>query len=301
MREISEQRRKVEKEAHRHVVLRGWRGKIHWENFKRLERQIENGLKLVGLYKLGFDNLFDFQIENIEIPFKNLPEAFDGFRLLWLSDFHIDPLDGLAEAIVEKMENIQYDIAIFGGDYSFAYELSDIAVKHMQSILKPLLERNPVYGILGNHDSYEIGHIFEQQGVNMLLNENMVVEKDGERLFLVGIDDCHYFQSDDLNEACENIDDGNFRILLSHSPEIIKKTRRFHFNLCLCGHTHGGQVCLPGGFPLVTCASVRRHFTKGLWHHHGMIGYTSQGVGASGIPVRFFCPPEITVITLKRN
>lgn len=301
MRPISEKRKQVEHETGRHKVCRGWRGRLHWENLEWLERQVEKALRLCGLYQRGFGNLFDLRIERIELSFPNLPPAFDGLRLLWLSDFHIEPLDGLAEALLEHIRPLQYDIAILGGDFAFHYDLTDTAIRRTRQIAEPLLSRTPVYGILGNHDRYEMGRLLEQWGICMMVNEHAFLEKDGQAICLIGIDDCHYYLSDDLAAATEGIDGRTFKILLSHSPEIIKKTPPFGFDLCICGHTHGGQVCLPGGFPLVTCASVRRRFAKGLWQYHGMTGFTSRGIGASGIPVRFFCPPEITLLTLKRK
>lgn len=301
MRAISEKRKQIERETGRHKVCRGWRGKLHWENLEWIERRVETALKFCGLYRPGFRNLFDFRIEQVELPFPNLPAAFDGLRLLWLSDFHIEPLEGLTEALLERINPLQYDIAILGGDFPFHYDHTDIAVDRARQITRALLARTPVYGILGNHDRYEMGRLLEQWGVRMMVNEYTRLERDGQAICLIGIDDCHYYLSDDLAAASEGTGDDTFRILLSHSPEIIKKTRPFGFDLCISGHTHGGQVCLPGGFPPVTCASIRRRFSKGLWNHHGMTGYTSRGVGASGIPVRFFCPPEITLLTLNRK
>jgi predicted MPP superfamily phosphohydrolase len=298
---ITEKRIEMERLTGRHKICRHWWGRFQWEDMDWLERLIEKTLRAVGLYKIGFGNLFDFRIEKVEIGFANLPEAFDGLRLLWLSDFHIEPLDGLAEALVEAVQPLQYDIAILGGDWAFCYDLNDTAVERMKIIAEPLLARGPVYGILGNHDRYEMGRILQQWGVQMMVNEHTLLGRDGQTICLAAVDDCHYYEGDDLAVAAKGIDSGLFKILLSHSPEIIHKTRPFAFDLCLCGHTHGGQVCLPGGFPPVICASVGRRFARGLWHHHGMTGYTSRGIGVSGIPVRFFCPPEITLLTLRRK
>ncbi len=298
---ISKNRMEMERLTGRHKICRYWWGRFQWEDMEWLERLIEKVLRVTGLYQIGFGNLFDFCVEPVEIGFANLPAAFDGLRLLWLSDFHIEPLDGLAEALVEAVRPLQYDIAILGGDCGFCYDLTDTAVERMKVIAGPLLARGPVYGILGNHDRYEMGRILQQWGVKMLVNEHTRLERNGQAIILAGIDDCHYYDGDDLAAAAKGIDRGLFQILLSHSPEIIHKTRPYDFDLCLCGHTHGGQVCLPGGFPPVICASVGRRFARGLWQRHGMIGYTSRGVGVSGIPVRFYCPPEITLITLRHK
>ncbi len=96
-------------------------------------------------------------------------------------------------------------------------------------------------------------------------------------------------------------EDGAFGIMISHSAEGYKAAAAAGYSLYLAGHSHGGQVCLPGGVEVVTAATVPRHFLTGSWEYDGMAGYTSRGVGASGVAVRFFCRPEITVITLVRR
>jgi len=297
---ISKTREEIERKTGKYKLRRSGFAGLTWEDMEQLERLVEKGLRLSGLYKIGFRNLFELRIERVEITFERLPDAFDGLRVLWLSDFHIEPLEGLPETIIKALKPIGYDIAVLGGDCAFHYDLTEKAVEQMRKIAEPLLKRVPVYGILGNHDRYEMGRIMENWGVRMLVNEHCRIERDGQTLYLVGVDDCHYYKGDDL-DAASRIPDDCFKILLSHSPEIINKTDRYMFDLCLCGHTHGGQVCLPNGFPPVICSSVSRRFAKGLWKKGEMVGYTSRGLGVSGIAVRFFCPPEITLLTLRKK
>ena len=92
----------------------------------------------------------------------------------------------------------------------------------------------------------------------------------------------------------------NHSILLSHTPEIYRQAAHADFDLLLCGHTHGGQVCLPGSIPLTLDSELPRRFGAGLWQYHTMVGYTSAGAGSSIVAVRFNCPPEITLHTLRR-
>ncbi len=298
---ISGNRVEIEQKTGKYKLRRPGFAGLTWEDMERLERLVEKGLRLSGLYRIGFQNLFDLRIERVEIAFERLPEAFDGLRVLWLSDFHIEPLEGLPEALIKAVEPLDFDIAVLGGDCAFHYDLTEKAVEQMWKIAKPLLKRVLVYGILGNHDRYEMGRILENWGVQMLVNEYCRLERDGQCVYLAGVDDCHYYRGDDLEAALAGIPNDCFKILLSHSPEIVNKTDGYLFDLCLCGHTHGGQVCLPNGFPPVTCSSVSRRFAKGLWKKGGMIGYTSRGLGVSGISVRFFCPPEITLLTLRKK
>ena len=134
----------------------------------------------------------------------------------------------------------------------------------------------------------------------MLVNENICLEKCDDRLYLVGLDDCHYFGTDDLVMADAGISKGTFKIMLCHTPERFREAAAADYSLYLTGHTHGGQICFPSGKTVImACTAVPHRMAKGLWQYQNLKGYTSRGVGSSGVPVRYFCPPEITFITLK--
>ncbi len=298
LKAISKQREHVEQHG-KHLIRRGWRTWIHWENLPWLNPLFVGFLKTTGLWRRGFANVLDVQVEQTELAFTDLPELFDGFRILWLSDFHIDKLDGLTEAMLSKVGELDYDICILGGDYSFHHVFTDEAAAHMQQIAAALAGRSEVYAIMGNHDHYAMAEVLDAAGVTVLLNEHRSLERDGHRLHLIGVDDCHYYKAADWHEATAGLNGDGFKVLLSHSPEFQNKIRHADVDLYVCGHTHGGQVCLPGGVAVVTCASVPRHCVKGRWQHKTMTGYTSRGVGASSVPVRFNCPGEITLLTLK--
>jgi predicted MPP superfamily phosphohydrolase len=158
----------------------------------------------------------------------------------------------------------------------------------------------PAYGVIGNHDFIEFVPPLEEAGVRILLNETVVVEWHGARLYLSGVDDPHFYETDSLDKAAESLPASAKAILLSHSPEIYRQAAAADYSLMLCGHTHAGQICLPGGVPILTNARGPRRIKSGPWRHRQMRGYTSPGVGCSGVPVRFFCPPAVTVHTLRR-
>jgi uncharacterized protein len=118
------------------------------------------------------------------------------------------------------------------------------------------------------------------------------------RLWIIGVDDPHHYGCGDLDGALESVPPDAFKVLLAHSPEMFDEAAAAGIHLYLCGHTHAGQICLPGiGAPLMN-ADCPRAFTHGRWRHGGMLGYTSAGVGCSLLPVRYNCPPEITLIEL---
>jgi hypothetical protein len=134
----------------------------------------------------------------------------------------------------------------------------------------------------------------------MLLNEHIQLERDGEILWIAGIDDPHYYQTHDLKRAREGIPANGAIILLAHAPECYPDAADFGYSTMLSGHTHGGQICLPGGFAIVNNGRVSRRFLRGSWRHEGLNGYTSVGSGGCGVEARFFCPPEVTLHTLVR-
>jgi len=141
----------------------------------------------------------------------------------------------------------------------------------------------------------------EAMGIRMLLNECEVIARDDQRIHLAGIDDAHFFRVDNIEKAALEIPKDKFSILLSHTPEVYRQAAHANFNLMLSGHTHGGQLCLPGGIPIKLEAVLPRRMGAGAWHYHNMSGYTSVGAGSSVVPVRLNCPPEITLHCLRRG
>jgi len=299
MREPSKKRELVENEGEKHAVKRGWRGLFHFENMPWLEKVFDKFLKISSMRKWGEKNALNLQVNKVEFSFPNLPIPFDGVRLLLLTDFHIDEFDELVEKVERIVTDIEYDYCILGGDYSFGRGESLIAYNKMAYLAKRLVKRSRVFGILGNHDYYSVAEALQEMGVEMLINDSVSLERDGQRIYLVGVDDCHYFGTQDLELAHSAILDGEFKMVISHSPECYKVAEDAGYSFFMAGHTHGGQVCLPGGIAIVTGATVPRRILHGKWRFGEMAGYTSRGVGASGVGVRYFCRPEIVVLTLN--
>ena len=127
----------------------------------------------------------------------------------------------------------------------------------------------------------------EQMGIRMLLNECEIIRRNGECIYLSGIDDAHFYLTDNLEKAASGIPGDAFSILLSHTPEVYEEAAHIDFNLMLSGHTHGGQICLPGGIPIILNSVLPRYMGSGAWAYRGMSGYTSVGAGSSKIAVRF--------------
>ena len=133
----------------------------------------------------------------------------------------------------------------------------------------------------------------------MLVNDAEELTREGGSLWLVGVDDPHYYRTHDLEKAFHAVPEEAFQIFIAHSPEVYREAAAYKPQLYLCGHTHGGQICLPRLGPVFTHSRAPRRLAQGEWTHDGMLGYTSRGAGASGVPLRFNCPGEITLITLR--
>ncbi len=136
----------------------------------------------------------------------------------------------------------------------------------------------------------------------MLLNESVSLEKENEVIWLSGVDDAHFYDCHNFDKTLDNIPESNrFVVMLSHTPETYKEAWVSGVDYILAGHTHGGQLCLPNGAPIITNTNCPRSFTSGPWQYKSMKGYTSRGIGTSCLPVRFFCPPEVTIHELNGN
>lgn len=302
MRAISERRRLVEQEGRKHSVLRGrWKG-FHFENMPKVQVAFGCFLRVFGLKGIGERNTLKVRLKEVEFDFEDIPAAFDGFRVLFISDLHIDGMDLLTAKLLEMIDSAEYDICILGGDYTFKYGKEEgTDHSNLTKIAEKLVAKSRVLGVLGNHDMYNVAELLDGIGVEMLINDNTLIEKDGEKMYFAGIDDSHYYGSDNVPQAGTGIDGWSFKVMVGHSPERLAEAQNAGYDLYLAGHTHGGQVCLPGGTQIVRGASLPRRFLRGKWHYGKMFGYTSNGAGTSGLAVRYFCSPEISVITLVRK
>lgn len=253
---------------------------------------------LTGLYWRGRRNAARVEVRRNYIRSKKIPEAFDGYKILQLSDLHVDMNQDAMERLKSILPNLDYDLCALTGDYrgqTFGpYEATLVGMSQICAAIK-----KPIYGVLGNHDTVRMVPGLEQMGIRMLLNECEIIECDNQRIHLAGIDDAHFYLADNIEKAASSIPGDEFSILLSHTPEIYRQAAHADFNLLLSGHTHGGQICLPGRIPITLDSVLPRHMGAGAWTYRDMIGYTSVGVGSSVVPVRFNCPPEITLHYLQ--
>jgi len=287
------QRLGIEKEHEAQIFGHGLNF-FHIENSTSSHFLIRALLMVTGLYWRGLRNAKQVQVMHNVIKSPGLPTAFQGFTMLQLSDLHVDMNAEAMERVESLVRNLHYDVCVLTGDFrGNTFGPFEATLRGMARIRNAL--QGPVYGVLGNHDTIAMVPGLEDMGIRMLLNERAVIERGTECIHLAGVDDAHFYQIDNIEKAAAGIPHNEFSILISHTPEIYKHAAHAGFAALISGHTHGGQICLPGGIPLTLDSKLPRHMGSGAWRYHDMFGYTSVGAGSSVVPVRFNCPPEITL------
>ncbi|MEI6562968.1 MAG: metallophosphoesterase [bacterium] len=258
------------------------------------------GFKMLGLYGWGQHNTLKIRVRLNRLPLHGLPPEFEGFTILQLSDLHLDANPKLVDAVVAAIQPLAYDIAVITGDFRVSTFGGTDPVLAALARLRPAI-KGDVYAVMGNHDFIEMLLPVEALSIRFLMNEHVMLRRGNGSLCLAGVDDPHYYETDNIQAAAAHLNHDVPSILLSHSPEIYKKAAACGFDALLCGHTHGGQICLPVGIPVLQNSRAPWRMAQGAWDYQGMRGYTSSGTGSSGVDVRFWCPPEITLHTLTAN
>ena len=270
-----------------------------WNLFKFGLRPFGLMLKACRLHGYGARRARDLRLVQVEMRLSTLPQAFDGYRILHLTDLHLDGMPGLADAIADLIGDCACDLMALTGDYRWrVHGPFEQVLAPLATVLGATTPADGRVATLGNHDPAAMAEPLERLGLRLLANETVAVERGGERVHITGLDDVHYYYTEDAATALTAAPAG-CKIALVHSPEAAELAAAAGYALYLCGHTHGGQVCLPGGMPILTNSRYGRRFAKGIWKCGDMRGYTSNGAGTSGLPVRFFSHGEVTLITLR--
>ena len=236
----------------------------------------------------------------------DLPAAFDGFRLVQISDFHYHEYDedSFLQRVVARVNALHPDMVALTGDFITAHGVVDAQTGHHASGCAEILSglTCPLrFCSLGNHDSIDNNAVIgalEHAGLEVLHNRYAAIELRGDRLWVGGIADA-YFDAPDLSRAVPADRNDAPLILLGHEPDIAPRVAAYGgVNLLLAGHTHGGQVRLPG-LPPMFLPDLGRNYIHGHYRVDGMQMYVNRGLGTVHLPIRFRCPPEITVLTLR--
>jgi len=258
--------------------------------------------KLAGdvskIAKYAIDEANSLSLERVEVRLDRLPKKLDGFRIIHLSDIHHSPFtsfDHIARAV--KIANrLKPDMFVLTGDY-VSHETSYI--KPVADLMGSLQAEFGTHACLGNHDHWTdpdlVTRAFQEAGINMLVNEGVRFEARGVSFWLAGVDD-HMVGKTDLPAALRGSFPDEMKLLLAHNPIIFRKAVRYGIDLTLSGHTHGGQVRVRDKNRRLI---RRRKLSNGLHSRRDSQIYITRGIGTVVLPVRYQCPPEITLLELR--
>lgn len=258
-------------------------------------------LKKSRLFGRGMRNAKEIEVNLLDHSFDNLPTEFNGKCILHLSDLHLQERPDVVDSICNLVKGHHVDFLFFTGDYTSKniHNFNDLQIGEM--VKKIILTVNPKYGsfgVLGNHDHSELVSVLESVGVNVLVNEAVDLSIGKGNIRLIGTDDPHYYYTNAAKEILGSASE-KFSIALVHTPELFDVAMVNGVDFYLCGHSHGGQICLPFKVPIVTHLNSGKRFFRGRWKLKNMIGYTSKGAGTVALPIRFNAVAEITFHYLR--
>ncbi len=258
-------------------------------------RAIAGNLSQFAKYALAEAN--SLSLEKIDIQLKRLPKRLDGFRLVHLSDIHHSPFTGLEHIsrTVKIANSLNPDMVVLTGDY----------VSHETKYIEPVAEvlgkldaEHGIHACLGNHDHWTDAEMvtdsFRRSGINVLINEGIRFTAQGAGFWLCGVDD-YMVGKTDLRAALHGSFPDEMKLLLAHNPVILRQAARFDVDLILSGHTHGGQVKLRDEDKRIL---PQRKLKNGLHQRRETQIYITRGIGTVVLPIRYQCPPEISLIEL---
>jgi predicted MPP superfamily phosphohydrolase len=261
--------------------------------------------RITGVSHWIFRAALDIRCTEIDLVLPGLPVALDGYRVCHLTDPHFDALPGLAGAITDACRGLAADLVAITGDLrgpeSGPFREHRV-IDDLGRVLAGIDARDGVLATLGNHDCEAMVGPLEALGVRVLLDEEISLRLRNTDVSVVGLDDPHRFHGPASVRCLEQLPRAaeRFRLFLVHSPELASVAAAKDGDLYLCGHTHGGQICLPSGRPVLKHLHCETDLAVGLWRRGAMIGYTSPGAGVSKtLPVRLFSQSEVTLFTLR--
>ncbi len=238
-------------------------------------------------------------VKRVEVPLKNLPEAFDGFTIAQVSDLHVGPTIGreYAQKVTDIVNGLKPDAIALTGDFV------DGSTEDLAEGVSPLAQLKApdgVFFVTGNHEFYWDANAwalkFGELGARVLLNRHAVITRGGQSIVVAGVLDYSAGGQSNPIEALQGAPMETTKILLAHQPASYAAAHKAGFDLQLSGHAHGGQY-----FPFSLLIRFFQKYHQGLNLHDGMYVYVSNGTGYWGPPLRTFVPAEITLLTLKKS
>ncbi len=238
-------------------------------------------------------------MDTIHLPVPALPRLFDGLRILHLSDLHITRWTPRLTRWRRRLGRLRPDLAVITGDLGHRSWRWRQSLPHILHLLQAVHSPLGFYFILGNHDSPELGPALVEQGFVMLANQSVILKRGLQRLALIGLAQ-HRRLDTDIPTALRDVWPGDCKLMLMHYPDLVQAAAAAGADVCLAGHTHGGQICLPDGRPLIRQDTLPPRLCTGV-HRMGRTWLViNRGIGKAGLRVRLFCPPQAIMLVLHR-
>jgi hypothetical protein len=269
------------------------------------------GATVLGSAGFAFHEPHELQVEQVEIQLRRWPAALDGFRVAQLSDIHFGEYMGAdyLRKVVAVANAQKPDLVLLTGDYVTAPSYSQrrehnqyaLQIWPCAEVLGDLQARCGRLAILGNHDCHTNPAIvtegLREKGHAVLHNQAIPIEANGARVWFAGLADV-LSQHPDPETAFRPVPPGECVVVAVHEPDYADELRKYPVDFVVSGHSHGGQVRLPGVGAVYLPRGARK-YPMGHYRLGDLQLYTNRGVGMIGLPVRFLCPPELTVFTLR--
>lgn len=249
----------------------------------------------------------EVDVKKLELKIARLAPAFDGFKIAVVSDLHFGPYTGSREigAAVQKTNSLAPDLIAVLGDFVTEPLSGDTRsgakkAEPCAEVLGGLRSRFGTLAVLGNHDYATdpefVADALSSHGLSLLRNASHAIEKDGQRLWILGVNDA-VVSASRLDDALFGIPASETKVLLVHEPDFADYASRYGIDIQFSGHSHGGQIRIPGIRPLWLPELARKYY-EGYYRVRGLQLYTNRGIGTVGLPFRFLCPPEVTLVTM---
>ena len=248
--------------------------------------------------KIALDEANSLSLELVEIHLERLPKKLDGFKIIQLSDTHHSPFTSLdhIKRAVKVANRLKPDIFLLTGDY-VSHDREYIAP--VAEVLGKLKAKHGIYACLGNHDHWTdaglVTHLFRGEGINVLINEGFRLETRRGSFWLAGVDD-YMVGKTDVQAALRGSFPDEMKLLLAHNPIIFREAARAGVDLTLSGHTHGGQIKVRDPEKRIL---PQRKLKAGLHTRRNSQIYITRGIGTVVVPMRYQCPPEISLLELR--
>ena len=237
---------------------------------------------------------------------ENVPTAFDGMRIVQVSDLHDAMFGEKNEALITKVREAQPDVIFITGD---VIDSNRYNLEQSMEAVRGFVEIADVYYVLGNHEvaTNQVSKIYEtlaSEGVHVLANDAVILERQGDKVAIVGIEDplMNLDTAHMLDRALQNVPTDSLTLLLAHRPEMIRVYADYGMDIVFSGHAHGGQFRIPGFGGLVAPGQGwLPTYTAGIYERENTNMVVSRGLGNSGVPQRLFNLPEVVVVQLQQK